>query len=158
MATIFIIGVAAMLARNWKSHETSWRDYCIDGIPKTADIGGVDLSIISTLVGVTTIDNAPKVHIQALELTNRNTTAVCVILKVNYKISVSPTTYVLSDDKQHQIYHLILEEKGKLGSTRRIHYPFGNSSDYEIIETDIIVRRLPTQDNSKETKQNKPNN
>lgn len=141
-----------MLARNWKSHETSWRDSCIDGIPKAADIGGVDLSIISTLVGVTTIDNAPKIHIQALELTNRNTIAVCVILKVNYKISVSTATYAQSYDEQHQIFQIILEEKGKFGSTRRIDNPFGNSSDYEITETDMIVRRLPKQGNPPTTK------
>ncbi len=141
-----------MLAHNWKSHETSWPDYSIDGIPKAADIGGVDLSIISTPAGFTYNENAAKCHIQALKLTNRNTTAVCVLLKVTYKISVSPATYAQSDDEQHQIFQIILEEKEKSGSTRSIDNPFGNSSDYVITETDMIVRRLPQQHNPKTTK------
>lgn len=136
-----------IVVNNVNNASTNETEYYINGIPKSADIGGVDLTSTS-VSGTRAVNNHgfasndPINYITSLTLTNYNQSAVTVILKVNFKTTVGMRPYPRYYDEEERIYNIVLGGADKHNSTKSIPCSQGDSYQCDVIEADMIVRKV----------------
>lgn len=134
---------------NNSNNTTSYQheEYYINGIPKSHDIGGVDISA-TTASSQRAVNNRGFASndyinfITSLNLTNHNNSAVTVILKVCFKTTVGMKPYPRYFDEQEYIYNIVLGRAGSADCTKSIECSRGNDFDCAVINADMIVRKI----------------
>lgn len=132
---------------NYHSSGTTPQEYYINGIPKSADIGGVDVS--------TTFDNCTRAvnnrgfafndnlsYVSSLKFANYNHSPVTVVARVLFKCTVGMKPYPRYYDEAERVFNIVLGGAGTKDATKSIRCSNGADFDCEIIEADMIVRPL----------------
>lgn len=123
-------------------------DYTINGVPKSQDIGGVDIDVESQTIEFGFLNggfayNAPLPIVTGVRLNNYNSKPVTVILQLLYKTNLGLKPYPRFYDEGEKITTIVLDARGEKNSTKFISFPSnGRSYITEVISADMIVRQL----------------
>lgn len=125
------------------------QDYTINGISKSKDIGGVDITAKQTSIEFGFLSsrgfayNGTLPIVSGITLTNYNSSPVTVILQLNYKTNVGLKPYPRFYDEEEKTMTIVLPSYRESGNSKFIELPpAGSKYVTEIISADMIVRPL----------------
>lgn len=125
------------------------QDYTINGISKSKDIGGVDITAKQTSIEFGFLSsrgfayNGTLPIVSGITLTNYNSSPVTVILQLNYKTNVGLKPYPRFYDEEEKTMTIVLPSSRESGNSKFIELPpAGSKYVTEIISADMIVRPL----------------
>lgn len=154
MVSIFVFMAIYMVAQTTNiqvhvnnSNGDGSKDYTINGISKSKDIGGVDVTAKQTTIefgflsrGFAYNGTLPVVY--GLTLTNYNSRPVTVILYVDYKTNFGRKPYPRYFDQLDKTLTVVVPA-GKTNNSKFVSLPAsGNTYVTEIVSVDMIVRPL----------------
>lgn len=123
-------------------------DYTINGISKSKDIGGVDITAQQEIIEFGFLSggfayNGTLPVVNGITLTNYNTRPVTVILQLNYRTNVGRKSYPRFYDEGEKILTVVVPGSKDPNHSKFIALPpSGSTFVTEIIGADMIVRPL----------------
>lgn len=136
---------------NNAGREVTSDDYKINGISKTLDIGGVDVTAKITDIDLTYDTNNPyrptnTIHFKAVSgvtLTNYNSRSVTVILRLQYTTNDGLRTYPRYYNEEEKIMTVVIPSYRSSNHSKFIALPHaGKNYPREITSADMIVRPI----------------
>lgn len=153
---LFVSVVTCMFAQttniqvqvNNVSHGDSSTDYTINGISKSKDIGGVDVTAQQRTIEFGFLSggfayNGTLPIVSGVTLTNYNSRPVTVLLQLYYKTNVGRRSYPRFYDERKKILTVVIPAASSPNHSKFVELPSSNSTFVtEIISADMIVRPL----------------
>ncbi len=130
------------------SYSSGSSEYTINGIPKSQDIGGVDITAQQETIEFGFLAggfayNGMLPIINGVTLTNYNSRPVTVILQLHYKANIGRKPYPRYYDEEEKILTVVIPGAGDPDRAKYIALPpSGTSFVTEIVSADMIVRPL----------------
>ncbi|MDE6229761.1 MAG: hypothetical protein K2M40_08255 [Muribaculaceae bacterium] len=124
-------------------------EYTINGIPKSKDIGGVDITAKQSKIEFGFLStrgfayNGTLPVVSGITLTNYNSRPVTVILQLNYKTNDGLRPYPRFYNEDEKILTVVIPAFSDVNHSKYVALPSsGNVHITEIISADMIVRAL----------------
>ncbi|MBD5266838.1 MAG: hypothetical protein HDS41_01430 [Bacteroides sp.] len=123
-------------------------DYTINGISKSKDIGGVDVTAQQDVIEFGFLSggfayNGTLPVVNGITLTNYNTRPVTVIIQLNYKTNLGRKSYPRFYDEGEKVLTVVIPGSKDPNPSKFIALPpSGSTFVTEIIGADMIVRPL----------------
>ncbi|MDE5785634.1 MAG: hypothetical protein K2H98_03790 [Duncaniella sp.] len=123
-------------------------DYTINGISKSKDIGGVDVTAQQDVIEFGFLSggfayNGTLPVVNGITLTNYNTRPVTVIIQLNYKTNLGRKSYPRFYDEGEKVLTVVIPGSKDPNHSKFIALPpSGSTFVTEIIGADMIVRPL----------------
>jgi len=133
---------------NNSSYSDGTSDYTINGISKSKDIGGVDITAQQETIGFGFLSggfayNGTLPVIKGVTLTNYNSHPVTVILQLYYKMNIGRKSYPRYYDEGEKTITVVIPASKDSNHSKFVALPpSGSTYVTEIISADMIVRPL----------------
>lgn len=126
-------------------HGNTAQDYTINGVSKSKDIGGVDITAMQVDITKSTDRNISGVErfkaISGVTLTNYNSRPVTVILRIVYQTNEGFYAYPRRSITEERTMTVVIPSEKSLNHSKFISLPpTGENYPRDIVSVDMIVR------------------